>query len=112
MDKKIKFIIILGAVSFVLLLSTVIYWFCEVPVESKLEIHTVWGYGNKRIEKLTNDLNGEIISIGDFSEISEERYYLSVYAPLKDILLSKRVLEDQYIARMYYEWEIEPFYED
>lgn len=112
MSKKIKFIVTLGIVAFVLLLSTGIYWFCEVPIESKLEIHTVWGQGKETIEKLTNDLNGKIISIGDWVEISEERYYLSVHASLKDILLSKRILIHPYMIRMYYEWEIEPWYED
>lgn len=112
MNKKIKFVIIVGVVSFVLLLSTSIYWFCEIPIESKLEVHTVWGQNKETIQNLTNTLNGKIISIGDWIEVSEERYYLTVHAPLKDILLSKRILKYPYIIRMYYEWEISPLYED
>lgn len=112
MNKKIRVILIIGIISIVFLFSTGIYWFCEVPIESKLEIHTVWGQGKEAIEDLSNDLDGQITSIGDWSFLSHERYYLTVHASLKDILLSKRILKEPYVIRMYYEWEIEPWQED
>lgn len=112
MGKKIKLVVLTGFISIFLLLLIITYWFCAVPIESRLEIHTVWGYGNEIIAELSNELNGEITSRADWAEVSQERYYLSVHAPLKDILVSKQVLENPHVIKMYYEWEMTPFLED
>lgn len=104
MNKRTKLGIVSISLIFIITITLGVFFAYNIPINSRILVATKLNIDNEIVNNLKNDLNGNYANIYD-TEYSTH-YVIDVYAPLTEIIKSKRILKNSNILDVCYNWEL------